>query len=92
MKTRVLGKTGLSVSELALGGLFVSSVGGALHDQMSTASQDTVSTGRPGGARGRQAACQSIADLRGHVQLPMRHTISRKNRAFGGPRLGSPYT
>ncbi len=29
MKTRPLGKTGLSVSELALGGLFVSSIGGA---------------------------------------------------------------
>lgn len=28
MKTRKLGKTGLEVSELALGGLFVSSVGG----------------------------------------------------------------
>ena len=28
MKTRVLGRTGLKVSELSLGGLFVSSVGG----------------------------------------------------------------
>ena len=28
MKTRILGRTGLQVSELSLGGLFVSSVGG----------------------------------------------------------------
>ena len=28
MKTRILGKTGLRVSELALGGLFISSIGG----------------------------------------------------------------
>jgi aryl-alcohol dehydrogenase-like predicted oxidoreductase len=28
MKSRTLGKTGIEVSELALGGLFVSSIGG----------------------------------------------------------------
>ena len=36
MKTRTLGKTGLQVSELALGGLFVSSVGGE-YDQAKAA-------------------------------------------------------
>jgi aryl-alcohol dehydrogenase-like predicted oxidoreductase len=32
LSTRILGRTGLEVSELALGGLFVSSHGAAFHD------------------------------------------------------------
>src|SRR5579862_4978882 len=45
MKRRVLGRTGLEVSELALGGLFVSSYGGANADQARDAVHRAIKRG-----------------------------------------------
>ena len=69
MKKRVLGRTGLAVSELSLGGLFVSSVGGKTFDEASKAIHRAIELGvnyldtAPGYANSEEVLGRALADV-----------------------------
>jgi len=69
MKKRILGRTGLEVSELSLGGLFVSSVGGKTFDEASKAIHRAIELGvnyvdtAPGYANSEEVLGKALADV-----------------------------